>query len=327
MLLTDPAFSGGAFLLGHPRGVRPPIVVCGVIPLMIASRDTAPYGMGLTPLPWSPRPAPQRAAERRGRAHRVPAGGASGRPGQPRAARRSAAVPGPRLAPARRGDRAVHGPGVRVPPLRRPGHPALRRSALGHRLRGAVAALVGRARRLAPGRPRHPGDDREPRLPADHRADPRGPRRRTTCWSSSPPVAGPSTRSRLSRRTPAPRRTCRTTSCCRGPMSSSPTAATAASSTRCATASPLVTSSGKEDKPEVAGRIAWSGVGRRLKTETPSPEAVGCRRTRRPPRPGLPGPGRAHRREHGARRRDGRARAASSTPSRPTARPSASGQG
>ena len=32
-LLTDPAFSGGAFLLGHPRDVRPPIVVCGVIPL------------------------------------------------------------------------------------------------------------------------------------------------------------------------------------------------------------------------------------------------------------------------------------------------------
>jgi UDP:flavonoid glycosyltransferase YjiC (YdhE family) len=49
-LLTDPAFAGGAFLLGHPLGQRPPIVVCGVIPLMIASRDTAPYGMGLTPL-------------------------------------------------------------------------------------------------------------------------------------------------------------------------------------------------------------------------------------------------------------------------------------
>ncbi|HEX5858020.1 MAG TPA: glycosyltransferase, partial [Microbacterium sp.] len=26
--------------------------------------------------------------------------------------------------------------------------------------------------------------------------------------------------------------------------------------------------------PEVAGRIAWSGVGRRLKTETPSPTSV-----------------------------------------------------
>ncbi|WP_392543176.1 glycosyltransferase [Oryzobacter telluris] len=51
VVLTDPAFAGGALLLGHPLGTRPPIVVCGVLPLMIASRDTAPYGMGLTPLP------------------------------------------------------------------------------------------------------------------------------------------------------------------------------------------------------------------------------------------------------------------------------------
>jgi UDP:flavonoid glycosyltransferase YjiC (YdhE family) len=49
-LLIDPAFIGGAFLLGHPLGVRPPIVVCGIFPLMISSRDTAPFGMGLTPL-------------------------------------------------------------------------------------------------------------------------------------------------------------------------------------------------------------------------------------------------------------------------------------
>ncbi|GAB1515153.1 hypothetical protein [Actinophytocola sp. KF-1] len=28
VLLADPAFLGGAFLLGHPRGVRPPIVMC-----------------------------------------------------------------------------------------------------------------------------------------------------------------------------------------------------------------------------------------------------------------------------------------------------------
>ncbi|MFL6118340.1 glycosyltransferase [Actinophytocola sp.] len=50
-LLADPAFIGGAFLLGHPIGVRPPIVMCGICPLMISSRDTAPFGMGLTPLP------------------------------------------------------------------------------------------------------------------------------------------------------------------------------------------------------------------------------------------------------------------------------------
>jgi MGT family glycosyltransferase len=49
-LLADPAFIGGAFLLGHPLGVRPPIVMCGICPLMIASRDTAPFGTGLTPL-------------------------------------------------------------------------------------------------------------------------------------------------------------------------------------------------------------------------------------------------------------------------------------
>ncbi len=50
VVLTDPAFAGGAFLVGHPRAERPPIVMCGVLPLMISSRDTAPYGLGLTPL-------------------------------------------------------------------------------------------------------------------------------------------------------------------------------------------------------------------------------------------------------------------------------------
>jgi UDP:flavonoid glycosyltransferase YjiC (YdhE family) len=37
---------------------------------------------------------------------------------------------------------------------------------------------------------------------------------------------------------------------------------------------PVVTTSGQEDKPEVAARIAWSGAGRRLKTATPTPAAV-----------------------------------------------------
>jgi len=50
-VLTDPAFAGGAFLLGHPLGVRPPLIMCGVLPLPIFSRDTAPYGMGITPFP------------------------------------------------------------------------------------------------------------------------------------------------------------------------------------------------------------------------------------------------------------------------------------
>jgi MGT family glycosyltransferase len=48
-VLVDTAFAG-AFLLGHGRDVRPPVVVCGVLPLPLVSRDTAPYGMGLTPM-------------------------------------------------------------------------------------------------------------------------------------------------------------------------------------------------------------------------------------------------------------------------------------
>lgn len=50
VLVTEPAFVGGAFVGAHPRGGRPPVLVCGVVPVTLASRDTAPYGMGLTPI-------------------------------------------------------------------------------------------------------------------------------------------------------------------------------------------------------------------------------------------------------------------------------------
>ena len=49
VVIADPVFLGAAFLLGHPRPTRPPVVMCGIIPLPIESRDTAPYGMGLRP--------------------------------------------------------------------------------------------------------------------------------------------------------------------------------------------------------------------------------------------------------------------------------------
>ena len=55
-VLTDPAFAGGAFVLGHARAQRPAVVVCGVLPLSLASRDTAPYGLGLPPAKWFNRP-------------------------------------------------------------------------------------------------------------------------------------------------------------------------------------------------------------------------------------------------------------------------------
>ena len=37
---------------------------------------------------------------------------------------------------------------------------------------------------------------------------------------------------------------------------------------------PIVATGGKEDKPEVGARVAWSGVGRRIRTENPKPAAL-----------------------------------------------------
>lgn len=49
-VLVDPAFAGAAFVLGHARALRPAVVMCGVLPLSLSSRDTAPFGMGVPPL-------------------------------------------------------------------------------------------------------------------------------------------------------------------------------------------------------------------------------------------------------------------------------------
>jgi UDP:flavonoid glycosyltransferase YjiC (YdhE family) len=49
VVLAEQNFLGAAFLLAHQRATRPAVVICGVIPLCIDSRDTAPFGMGLPP--------------------------------------------------------------------------------------------------------------------------------------------------------------------------------------------------------------------------------------------------------------------------------------
>ncbi|HEU5483742.1 MAG TPA: nucleotide disphospho-sugar-binding domain-containing protein [Microlunatus sp.] len=48
-VLTDSAFLGAIPLLCRSRTHRPPVVVCGVVPLPLSSRDTAPFGLGLPP--------------------------------------------------------------------------------------------------------------------------------------------------------------------------------------------------------------------------------------------------------------------------------------
>ena len=48
-VLAEPLFLGAAFLLAHPRSTRPAVIFCGIAPLPVESRDTAPFGMGLPP--------------------------------------------------------------------------------------------------------------------------------------------------------------------------------------------------------------------------------------------------------------------------------------
>jgi MGT family glycosyltransferase len=48
-VLADFVFLGAAFMLEHPRPARPAVIVCSVLPLPIDSVDTAPFGMGLPP--------------------------------------------------------------------------------------------------------------------------------------------------------------------------------------------------------------------------------------------------------------------------------------
>ena len=49
VILADPVFLGAAFLLARGRHERPAVVMCGVVPLCVESRDVAPFGMGLPP--------------------------------------------------------------------------------------------------------------------------------------------------------------------------------------------------------------------------------------------------------------------------------------
>jgi UDP:flavonoid glycosyltransferase YjiC (YdhE family) len=51
VVLAEQNFFGAAFLLAHRRETRPAVVMCGVIPLVHPSSDTAPFGMGLAPWP------------------------------------------------------------------------------------------------------------------------------------------------------------------------------------------------------------------------------------------------------------------------------------
>lgn len=51
VVLTEPLFVAAALLNELPRDARPAIVALGIFPLGTKSRDTAPFGLGIPPLP------------------------------------------------------------------------------------------------------------------------------------------------------------------------------------------------------------------------------------------------------------------------------------
>ncbi len=53
-VLAESLFMGAALLLAGPASDRPAVINCGIVPLSLASRDTAPYGLGIPPRPGLP---------------------------------------------------------------------------------------------------------------------------------------------------------------------------------------------------------------------------------------------------------------------------------
>jgi MGT family glycosyltransferase len=49
VVLAETAFTGVLPLLLETEGTRPPVLICGVVPLAVSSKDTAPFGLGLQP--------------------------------------------------------------------------------------------------------------------------------------------------------------------------------------------------------------------------------------------------------------------------------------
>ena len=50
-LIVDPTFFAGSVIAALPAAERPPVIVAGVLPLSYPSRDVAPFGTGTPPMP------------------------------------------------------------------------------------------------------------------------------------------------------------------------------------------------------------------------------------------------------------------------------------
>ena len=270
-VLAEPLSFGAALLLEHHRPQRPAVVMCSVIPLPIDSRDTAPFGLGLPPARFfnRPRNAALAALNRRvlRRANQSVSDQYRHVHGKD--------MPGTMFDWGRRADALVQFsvPSFEYPRTDTPGNlhyigplsstvsaaplPAWWSDLDGsrpviHVTQGTVAntdydqVIAPALRALADddvlivvatgGRPL----DTLPRLPANARAATYLPYDellpRTAVYVTNGGYGG----------------------------------------VQCALryGVPIVTTGGKEDKPEVGARVAWSGVGRRIRSQRPSPRAL-----------------------------------------------------
>jgi UDP:flavonoid glycosyltransferase YjiC (YdhE family) len=270
-VLADPAFFGAAFLLASPRSARPAVVICGVIPLLIESVDTAPFGMGLPPARvlnrhrnialaavnrWVLRQANQTVDDIHRQVHGVPMPGGLGNWGGRADALVQFTVPSfeyPRSdAPSELhfvGPLSATGSQAPLPPWWAEldgSRPVI------HVTQGTVAntdyeqAIAPALQALADedvlvvittgGRPL----DTLPPLPGNARAATYLPYDellpRTAVYVTNGGYGGVQYALRYG--------------------------------------VPIVATGGKEDKPEVGARVAWSGVGRRIRSERPTPRAL-----------------------------------------------------
>ncbi|NOJ59974.1 nucleotide disphospho-sugar-binding domain-containing protein [Arthrobacter sp. 260] len=51
VVLAEPLFMGASLLLAGDQPGRPVVINCGILPLSLASKDTAPFGLGIRPMP------------------------------------------------------------------------------------------------------------------------------------------------------------------------------------------------------------------------------------------------------------------------------------
>jgi hypothetical protein len=151
VVLAEPVFFSAALLLAHRRPTRPAVVMCGVIPRVHPSTDTAPVGMGLPPARLFNR---QRNAILAALNRRVWASADATLDRLHRAVH-CQALPAPMQNWGGWADAIVQFtvPSSTPDQTRRP-H-SFRRPAERHRLAGTTAGLVGRPRWLAPSHARH----------------------------------------------------------------------------------------------------------------------------------------------------------------------------